>query len=755
MFKKQALIMLSVVLFVCLIFTFVACDPDIPPTPMPDKYTVTYDNGDDNATGTAPQVREYSKGDTVTVADNPFELAGHVFDGWTDGDTVYTPGQTFTMPEKDVTLTASWVKGWQGHKLVTIAEVLANIPDTESDEIEYKRYIDGIVKSIDNATFGQMTLQDETGEIMVYGTQSEDGSLRYDAMADKPVAGDYVVLYIQNIKNHQGKTKEINRAWIVHFEKPSTPDFDVNDYAQANVSEARAKAAGSKVLVEGVVAFITNANGMKPSGFYLVDGTGSIYVYDGQLAPQVKVGDKVKVAAERDNWILDSEQANAQSHGYTGCIQLANAHLVDKSASDQPVDYGWVTESTVKKIMDTPVTDNITTTIFKVNALVRKAPDSGFVNYYIDDIDGNTGSYVYTQCNGSDYTWLDEFDGKICTVYLSVINAKSTATGCVWRFVPVQVSDDGYKFDEKDAPQFALDYYAVEQFRESYQADPALEVLTSVNSELLGLGDITLSYVSDNEASVKFETSDGKTVMHTLAPGKANITITAQYKTYSAEAKVTVTVEQKQQYDAITVKQAIDAALASEVTVKGVVGPSLVNQVGFYLIDDTGVIAVLMASKETCAELTLGDLVTIKATRANKSKDGNIGQTYLDKAEVLLNEYGGHDYSTQTFVKGKTLSEIVNADKPANYTTVVYVVDVEIRVEGSNYSVKVFVKDGDTELLLYAGGGKQYSFVSQYDGQKVTVELALCDWNNKGAKGCVLSVTDSEGVKTVNTLNFS
>lgn len=743
MFKKQALIMLSVVLFVCLIFTFVACDPD--------KYTVTYDKGDDNATGTAPQVREYSKGETVTVADNPFELAGHVFDGWTDGDTVYTPGQTFTMPEKDVTLTASWVKGWQGHKLVTIAEVLANIPDTSTDaDIVYNYYVGATIKSIDNASYGEMTIEDETGSISVYGTRGDDGETFYDKMADRPVAGDYVVLYIRTLANYKG-TKEIKLAWIMHFEKPETPDFDVNDYAQANVSEARAKAAGSKVLVEGVVAFITNANGMKPSGFYLVDGTGSIYVYDGQLAPQVKVGDKVKVAAERDNWILDSEQANAQSHGYTGCIQLANAHLVDKSASDQPVDYGWVTESTVKAIMDTPVTDNITTTIFKVNALVRKAPGSGFVNYYIDDIDGNTGSYVYTQCNGSDYKWLDEFDGKICTVYLSVINAKSSATGCVWRFVPVQVSDDGYKFDEKDAPQFALDYFAVEQFRESYQADPALEVLTSVNSELLGLGDITLSYVSDNEASVKFETSDGKTVMHTLAPGKANITITAQYKTYSANAKVAVTVEQKQQYDAITVKQAIDAALDSEVTVKGVVGPSLVNQVGFYLIDDTGVIAVLVKDKAVLTTISLGDEVTLKGSRIRR----NDAQDCLSDVEIVLNEFGAHEYSTETFVTGKTLSEIVAVDTTTNYTTTVYVVEVEVKFVETTYYSNVYIKDGDTELLLYASSGKQYSFVSQYAGQKVTVELAICNWNGKAVRGCVLSVTDSEGVKTVNTLNFS
>ena len=41
------------------------------------------------------------------------------------------------------------------------------------------------------------------------------------------------------------------------------------------------------------------------------------------------------------------------------------------------------------------------------------------------------------------------------------------------------------------------------------------------------------------------------------------------------------------------------------------------------------------------------------------------------------------------------------------------------------------------------------------EGQTVTVELALCNYNGSAYKGCVLSVTDSEGNKTMNTYNFN
>lgn len=744
MFKKQALVWLSVILFVCLIFTFAACDAD--------THTVTYDKGNNAATGTAPETKKYGEGDKVTAADNPYSLDGYVFDGWKleGSDKVYQPQDQFDMPAGDVKLVAQWAKAWEGHKLVSVADVLAQIPDEATDEIDYKYCIDGTVKSIDNATFGQMTLEDETGAISVYGTQSADGSLRYDAMDEKPVAGDYVVLFIQNIKNHLGKTKEINNAWIVHFEKPAAPSFDINDYTEVNVSTARGKSVGDKVLVEGVVARITYANGKKPNGFFLVDNTESIYVFDSQIAPQVNIGDRVKIAGARDNWILDTEKTNAAKFGYTGCIQLTDAHLVEKVSTGQAVDYTWVTETTVKEIMDTPASENITTTIYKVNALVKKVEGTGFINYYFDDIDGKTGSYAYTQCNGSDFDWLDEFDGKICTVYLSAINAKSSATGCLWRFVPIQVAYESYSFNEENAPQFALDYYAVDQFETVYRSDPALEVITSVGSELLGFENVTLSYASDNEASVRFDTADGKTVMHTGEAGSAQITITAEYKTYRATEKVTVTVEEKPEYNAVTVAEAIASTVDTEVTVKGIVGPSLVNKVGFYLIDDTGVIAVETTAEEM-ATVSLGDEVTIKGTRTNN----NATQICLLDSTVLLNEYGEHEYSTATFIEGKTLAEVVALGQTVDCTTKVYVVEVEIKLVESKYYANIYVTDGDTELRLYCSGVGQYGFLKPYDGQRVTVELVMCNWNGKNYVGAVLSVTDSDEQKTVNQLNFN
>ena len=158
----------------------------------------------------------------------------------------------------------------------------------------------------------------------------------------------------------------------------------------------------------------------------------------------------------------------------------------------------WIEESTVKDIIETGMDNNITSNVYKVNALINKVPGSGFTNYYINDLDGTTGSYVYTMCNGNDFTWLDQFDGKICTIYLSPINCKSTAGGTVYRFIPVKVENNNFKFDVKDACEYAIKYHALDQFKSLYQNNPTLEVLTNVSSELLGFEGVQISYASSN-----------------------------------------------------------------------------------------------------------------------------------------------------------------------------------------------------------------------------------------------------------------
>lgn len=616
---------------------------------------------------------------------------------------------------------------------------------------------------------GEYTLTGVITEVGTYNTQYGDINVTIvvTGKEDKPMycyalkgteAGQLLVgdtITVKGvIKNYNGTAEFDKPQLLEHVEGEGHLPPDDSDYVEMSVADARNAAKGTLIKVDGVVARITYATGLVPSGAYIVDETQSIYVYDSAFAATVAIGNTVTILAEKDYWVLEKEQNAADKFGYKGCNQLTNVQVVDNDKGTTDFNKAWISETTVKAIMDNPVENDITTTIYKVNALVKKVDGSGFVNYYFNDLDGVTGSYAYTQANGNDFAWLDAFDGKICTVYLSVINAKSTDTGCVYRFIPISVSDDGFTFNKDDAAKFAVEYYGLDLIGEKYTADPAIELVTSVSSELLGFENATISYVSDNTSVVYIE--DG--VLHCGATGEANVTVTGVYngKTYSKTVKVTV--EKPTEYEAMTVAEAIAAAVDSEVTVKGIVGPSVVNKDGFYLFGEDGsTISVLMDSLDEFIDLEIGHEVILKGTReryVDESKNPTwAGQTCIVDAKILVNNYGNHEYSTAKFVE-TTAAEFYNLDAAVDYSTTVFVLTATVNfVDGGRYTSLELVS-GDTTVGLYMSGAGQYTWLQEFTGQEVTMEIAACNWNNKKYwRGCVLAVRTAEG-KVLNTLNF-
>ena len=75
--------------------------------PESPEYSVTYNFNDEGAT--ASIVQNYSVDKVVEIISELPAREGYTFSGWSDGTTTYQPGDTFTMPEHDVTLTAVWL----------------------------------------------------------------------------------------------------------------------------------------------------------------------------------------------------------------------------------------------------------------------------------------------------------------------------------------------------------------------------------------------------------------------------------------------------------------------------------------------------------------------------------------------------------------------------------------------------------------------------------------------------------------------
>lgn len=407
--------------------------------------------------------------------------------------------------------------------------------------------------------------------------------------------------------------------------------------------------------------------------------------------------------------------------------------------------------------MDTPVTENITNKIFKANAYIAKSQKEGYVNYYIDDLDETTGSYVYTQCNGSDLNWLEKFDGKICTVLVVAINAKSTISGCSWRFIPISVKDEGFTFDKANVGQFVYDYKVKTLFEDVYTGDPKVMVPVTASSSLLGFANASISYYSSNEKVAYFSEDEGALTFHTNEVGNATITVKINYENNATFVKTfNVSVTLPKVTESITVKEAIDSELNSVVTVKGIAGPSLVNKVGFYLIDESGAIAITTSS-ETISSISLGNEVILKGTRSQLGvvQDKSVGEIFLDNCELVSNLYGKHDYSTASFDGSKTLADLAKIKATENATAQVYVFEGTFeKVVQPKYS-NMYVKNGNTKIRLYCSNAAQYEWLDEFENQTVTIEMALCNWNGKTYyTGCVLSVT-ANGVKTMNTLVYN
>lgn len=662
-----------------------------------------------------------------------------------------------------VTIVAAFIESFEAKEpvveleTITIAEALALAAQYPEGTTEMY-YIRATVKSVANPTYGEMYITDETGEIYVYGTRGADGTTFFDKLPERPVKGDEVLL-LCTLSQYNGES-QVKLAHLIDF--THTPVvIDPSQYTDATIAEARAAEADSLLKVKGVVARITYANGKVPQGVILVDGTSSIYVYGVDVAGQVEIGNTIEVAAKKTYYVLGSEQDNADKFGYKGACQLDDAILLSNDKGNTEFDKSWITESSVKEIMDTPVTEDITNLIFKVNALVKKVPGNGFINYYIDDIDGKTGSYVYTQCNGSDFDWLDQFDGKICTVYIVAQNAKSTTSGCVWRFLPILVIDEGYTFNTDGAAEYAVKYHGVDQFLSEYTGNPALELVTKVDSELLGFEGATLSYTSSDEEVVYFTEADGTVTFNCGKAGTATITVTGSYngKTYSETVEITVSKNAEIEY--ITVADAIATPYDTDVVVKGIVGPSLVNRDGFYLFGEDGsMIAVIVNDTAIFDTIAMGNEIIISGMRERFIKDDTYttyGQDSIVKATVVANYYGNHAYSTEKAITGKTLADIAALNATESHSTELYLVNgVTIEVVETAYYTNINIKDASGTLSLYCSSASQYNWLKAYAGQTVTLEVAPCNWNDKTAyKGCVLALILEDGTKVYNTYNWN
>lgn len=79
-----------------------------------------------------------------------------------------------------------------------------------------KYLVVGIVKEIQNSQYGNIVIEDAEGNsILVYGTYSADGSIRFDAIESKPAVGDTVKMY--GVLGTFNGTNQMKNAWMLSW----------------------------------------------------------------------------------------------------------------------------------------------------------------------------------------------------------------------------------------------------------------------------------------------------------------------------------------------------------------------------------------------------------------------------------------------------------------------------------------------------------------------------------------------------------
>ena len=153
---------------------------------------------------------------------------------------LYTVGSTTPDPEE----TTPEETEPAVNDTLTIEEAIA-LGTTQASYTTEKYYVTGKITSVSNTTFGNMYIEDESGNsLLIYGTYDADGTNRYDAMDVKPVAGDTVTVY--GIIGQFNGTPQMKNGWITEHILGVPEETEPEE---TTPGEAVALKAGDKVVI--------------------------------------------------------------------------------------------------------------------------------------------------------------------------------------------------------------------------------------------------------------------------------------------------------------------------------------------------------------------------------------------------------------------------------------------------------------------------------------------------------------------------
>lgn len=237
------------------------------------------------------------------------------------GDEAQTVKLTATLKLGTVTVTKEFTiavaaAGFNLTSIPTMNELGAAQATSSYTSENY--YVAGVISEIANTQYGNLYIVDENGnKLYVYGLYDATGALRFDAMANQPKVGDYVVI-MGPAGNYKGDPQTKNAKLMEHIAATSLEDANTIAGALENKTSTT-----EKYLVTGTITeikntqygnvYIEDANGNKFYVYGLKDSTGATR-YDA-LTTKPAVGDTITIYGILKNY-NGAQMENGWIYGY-------------------------------------------------------------------------------------------------------------------------------------------------------------------------------------------------------------------------------------------------------------------------------------------------------------------------------------------------------------------------------------------------------------------------------------------------------
>ena len=289
----------------------------------------------------------------------------------------------------------------------------------------------GVIVEIQNDVYGNIVIQDESGEsILVYGTFI--GGKKYGEAESKPVVGDYVIV-VGVVGQYKG-TAQMKNADITVFHTPAS----VKDANDAGAAQDHNTYTEAMYLVTGVVSEIAND---KYGNIYVKDAEGNtLYIYglydqtgarfDG-MAVKPAVGDTVTVLGAAGR--------------YNETVQLKNATLVclvatvadEPAEPETPDEPAGPVEVTIAEAV--ALEDGVEVVVSGTVAEINTEWNDQYGNITVTITDGANTLYVYRLATNVKVGDVVTITGKVGS-YNGSKQIAAGATAVITDAAPVEVS---------------------------------------------------------------------------------------------------------------------------------------------------------------------------------------------------------------------------------------------------------------------------------------------------------------------------